>query len=425
MSFNPNYRPPLPSGQINAKPPLLSTRPHLLQHQQPPTRPPSNYAAHNFSVPPPNFTPIGGKPLLPMPLTNPPPSHAHQHHNQQHSNSTQRFSAPPPIWAQSPSSSWPSDFRGHRPNQMTRQPPPPASQTYPGNYGSNDANNTHTGVWQSGSQYSHSNQLGYQRGGTGQSESRVGGGGSSSGDSSHRSSNYHRSQSHSSSDHHRGRDSTQSRHDSSARHTERDRDRDRGSRDRRGTSTRDSGRSSTRDSDRSSTRDSDRSRSGSTGGRNAERSESASHRSTADDQRPNSSRDRRAASSSSSAASAAVSGAGRITAERDELLTKWRSNYCEHFDDVKRKLAELHSQSATAAADAKVAWVRSSPSDVYYQRLEGSVVKSTSRLDAVCELFETDLMKRSARIRAKLPPYTAPTRRRRHKVCRHKCKRVF
>lgn len=107
-----------------------------------------------------------------------------------------------------------------------------------------------------------------------------------------------------------------------------------------------------------------------------------------------------------------------VESERDELLTKWRSNYCEHFDDIKRKLTEMEP----SASNVKESWVRSSPSDIYYERASASTVNATARLKTLCSLFETDLLKRGAEVRAALPPYSVPPRKRKHKVCRHKCR---
>lgn len=104
--------------------------------------------------------------------------------------------------------------------------------------------------------------------------------------------------------------------------------------------------------------------------------------------------------------------------EREELLTKWRSNYCEHFDDIKRKLTEMEPTTDVVAES----WIRSSPSDIYYERSATSNVNATPRLVTLCSLFESDLLKRGANVRAGLDPYTVPPRRRKHKVCRHKCK---
>lgn len=101
--------------------------------------------------------------------------------------------------------------------------------------------------------------------------------------------------------------------------------------------------------------------------------------------------------------------------EREELLSKWRSNFCEHYDDITRKLAELENH------EEKEVWIRSSPSDIYYTRSEGNIVESTARLNALCKFFEEELVNRTAKIRETQAPYTTPPRKRKHKVCRHKC----
>lgn len=102
--------------------------------------------------------------------------------------------------------------------------------------------------------------------------------------------------------------------------------------------------------------------------------------------------------------------------EREELLSKWRSNFCEHFDDITRKLAELDPDNE------KAFWIRSSPSDIYYNRTSDSEMQATPRLVTLCTLFETELVNRGEVIRSKQIPYVQPPRRRKHKICRHKCK---
>lgn len=102
--------------------------------------------------------------------------------------------------------------------------------------------------------------------------------------------------------------------------------------------------------------------------------------------------------------------------ERDQLLVKWRSNYCETSDDIARKLAEMDPN------ENKDMWIRSSPADIFYKRCENGDVESTNRLDALCTLFDQELVTRGLQIREKQPPYTSPPRKRKHKVCRHKCK---
>lgn len=102
--------------------------------------------------------------------------------------------------------------------------------------------------------------------------------------------------------------------------------------------------------------------------------------------------------------------------EREELLSKWRSNFCEHFDDITRKLAELDPDNE------KAFWIRSSPADIYYNRTSDTEMQASPRLVTLCTLFEKELVNRGEQIRSKQVPYVQPPRRRKHKICRHKCK---
>ncbi|KAL5289251.1 DROSHA family protein [Megaselia abdita] len=101
--------------------------------------------------------------------------------------------------------------------------------------------------------------------------------------------------------------------------------------------------------------------------------------------------------------------------EREKILRKWRSNYCETSDLLSKKLAEL------AEAEEKQFWVRSSPADVYYKRTHNGIeVQATSRLEALCELFERELLVRAETAREEMPKYTPPPRKERRRLCKHK-----
>ncbi|XP_061514326.1 ribonuclease 3 [Anopheles gambiae] len=104
----------------------------------------------------------------------------------------------------------------------------------------------------------------------------------------------------------------------------------------------------------------------------------------------------------------------KVDTERAEILSKWCRNYCETSEDIARKLAEM------ANDEDRTLWVRSSPAELYYKRVSDKVVESTARLDALCTLFEEELIKRAERIRATQTPYNPPPRKRKMKMCRHK-----
>lgn len=102
--------------------------------------------------------------------------------------------------------------------------------------------------------------------------------------------------------------------------------------------------------------------------------------------------------------------------ERERLLEKWRKNYCETSEQITKKLQEL------ADAEQLDSWIRSSPADIYYKRVKDNIVEATPRLDALCSLFDDELLKRAKNIREKKAPYVPQERRRRIRVCKHKCK---
>ncbi|XP_065072658.1 ribonuclease 3 [Ochlerotatus camptorhynchus] len=104
----------------------------------------------------------------------------------------------------------------------------------------------------------------------------------------------------------------------------------------------------------------------------------------------------------------------KVDSEREAILSKWRKNYCETPEDIRRKLAELTND------EDKASWVRSSPADLFYRRVSDKVVEGTPRLDALCVLFDDELIRRAERVRAKQAPYQPPPRKHKVRVCRHK-----
>ncbi|XP_055597809.1 ribonuclease 3-like [Uranotaenia lowii] len=100
--------------------------------------------------------------------------------------------------------------------------------------------------------------------------------------------------------------------------------------------------------------------------------------------------------------------------EREAILSNWRKNYCETPEDISRKLAELMN------SEEKISWVRSSPADLYYRRVSDKVVEATPRSEALCTLFESELINRAEKVRATQPPYQPPPRKHKVRVCRHK-----
>uniref|UniRef100_A0A182NUA6 Ribonuclease 3 n=1 Tax=Anopheles dirus TaxID=7168 RepID=A0A182NUA6_9DIPT len=125
-------------------------------------------------------------------------------------------------------------------------------------------------------------------------------------------------------------------------------------------------------------------------------------------------RDSNQAGSTSSERNSSRHSRFKVDTGRAEILSKWCRNYCETSEDIARKLAEM------ANDEDRTLWVRSSPAELYYKRVSEKVVESTARLDALCTLFEEELIRRAERIRATQTPYNPPPRKRKMKMCRHK-----
>jgi ribonuclease-3 len=105
-----------------------------------------------------------------------------------------------------------------------------------------------------------------------------------------------------------------------------------------------------------------------------------------------------------------------VRTERSKILEKWRKNFCETSEQITKKLQEL------ANDEEQVSWIRSSPADIFYNRVKDNVVEATPRLEALCKLFDDELLQRAKNIKENLPPYKPPDRRRKIHVCKHKCK---
>lgn len=116
----------------------------------------------------------------------------------------------------------------------------------------------------------------------------------------------------------------------------------------------------------------------------------------------------------SSASSSRSIDSNQQLSERDKLLYEWRRNYCETSDNIARKLAELENQ------EEKEYWIRSSPADTYYTRNNDNMI-ATPKLDALCTLFEQELIKRGEQTRSEQTPYE-PVSQKKHKHKFHHCR---
>lgn len=108
------------------------------------------------------------------------------------------------------------------------------------------------------------------------------------------------------------------------------------------------------------------------------------------------------------------SGLTHTETERDRLLNKWRSNYCETPDDIADKLAELDDELESSV------WIRSSPADIYYKRASAKEVEALPRLGTLCDLFSKTLISRGIDARAKREACEPTPRKKKHRLCRHR-----
>nr|AVK59427.1 Drosha-PA [Diabrotica virgifera] len=109
--------------------------------------------------------------------------------------------------------------------------------------------------------------------------------------------------------------------------------------------------------------------------------------------------------------------------ERDQLLSKWRKNYCSTKQQLSDKLEELASMTVEDILEnEKNIWTRSTPAELYYQRdLEKpTVVNATQKLKQLCDEFEEGLVTRARKVNAKKPKYVPPPRKNRARLCKHK-----
>lgn len=95
----------------------------------------------------------------------------------------------------------------------------------------------------------------------------------------------------------------------------------------------------------------------------------------------------------------------RQRSEREILLDKWRSS-----DETK--------------VDETNVWTRSAPAELYYSLKDGNsrVMEATGKLKDLCSEFENKLVQRAERVRAELPKYEPPPRKKRLRVAKHKSK---
>ncbi|XP_020279114.1 ribonuclease 3 isoform X2 [Pseudomyrmex gracilis] len=113
----------------------------------------------------------------------------------------------------------------------------------------------------------------------------------------------------------------------------------------------------------------------------------------------------------------------KILTEREQILEKYRRNYCATSKDIQRKLNELSAIGSEGILEnEKRIWTRTAPADLYYVRDENNpkLMKSTTKLEELCATFKKLLIDRAAAARALQPPYEPPPRKTKARMCPHK-----
>lgn len=110
--------------------------------------------------------------------------------------------------------------------------------------------------------------------------------------------------------------------------------------------------------------------------------------------------------------------------ERESLLAQYRKDYCATSEEMSNKLEELSkfSQEETIERE-KLIWFRTTPADLYYARddLNPKIIRGTSKLQEICDKFNTDLVLRSQKVNVSKPKYEPPQRKKKTRLCKHKC----
>ncbi|KAF7266904.1 hypothetical protein GWI33_019831 [Rhynchophorus ferrugineus] len=108
--------------------------------------------------------------------------------------------------------------------------------------------------------------------------------------------------------------------------------------------------------------------------------------------------------------------------ERDEILNRWRKNYCTTEQQINEKLEEYNKKTEDILNAEKGIWTRSTPSELYYERDETNYknCKATKKLIDLCNTFNENLVKRAEKVNALKTKYIPPPRKNRARLCKHK-----
>ncbi|KAK6620188.1 hypothetical protein RUM44_006589 [Polyplax serrata] len=109
--------------------------------------------------------------------------------------------------------------------------------------------------------------------------------------------------------------------------------------------------------------------------------------------------------------------------ERQKLIEKWRMNNCNTQDEMQRHLQEISEMNPDEILEEETKiWIRSAPADCYYERDKNDLrrMRSTPKLDKLCERFRYELVERGKRVRDSQTLTCPPPIKPKQKLCKHK-----
>lgn len=113
--------------------------------------------------------------------------------------------------------------------------------------------------------------------------------------------------------------------------------------------------------------------------------------------------------------------------EKNEILKKWRENYCSTRKEMIKKIVDYMREHYGEEEKESTIFIRSTPAERFYSRSSENpkVVEGTPALKALVWCFEDTLVLRAQRVKMAKPLYIPPPRKNRARVCKHKCKFVY
>ncbi|XP_060525203.1 ribonuclease 3 [Cylas formicarius] len=114
--------------------------------------------------------------------------------------------------------------------------------------------------------------------------------------------------------------------------------------------------------------------------------------------------------------------ARQVQNERDEILNRYKRNYCHTEKQISQKLEEISRKHIDFLDQEKNFWIRSTPSELFYQKDESNlkITKATDKLIKLCLEFDELLVSRALKVNSLKSKYVPPPRKNRSRVCKHR-----